>query len=118
MKLFKQSFLVLAVALLSIILTVSCSKDDDFSIKNTKWELDLDTELITLEFISDTDVRVGHIDTSDDSKDFVVGTYTYNHPIVTLTPPDAEEEDDDEVLSGTVSGNTMTFDSGMVFTKK
>jgi len=104
--------------LFSVILTVSCSKDDDFSIKNTKWELNLDTELITLEFISDNDVRVSHIDTSDDTKEFGVGTYTYNHPKVTITAPAEEEGEDDEVLSGIVSGNTMTFDAGMVFTKK
>jgi len=105
-------FYVLAVALFSIVSTVSSSKDHNSSIKSTKWECKHYKDVFTLEFISDTTVRVGFVHTSDSTKKSDVGTYTYNHPTVKILSGEGKVE------SGIVSGDTMTFRPKMVFIKK
>lgn len=66
----------------------------------------------TLSFTSDNAVLSSYEDSLGEKSDPKVGTYVYSHPTITLTFKGEEEGDEDEIFSGTIDGNTMTFSVG------
>lgn len=116
MDLLKRTTLVFTIVLMAMALTISCNKDDDEepetpSLQGTVWESVMGTETFTLTFTSNSDFNAHYIDTSDNTVENTTGTYTYNPPTITLVNATSVE-------TGTVTGNTMTFNSGFIFTKK
>lgn len=69
----------------------------------------------TISFTSD-DILVNlYTDTLGERSDPKYGTYTYSHPVITITFK--EEGAEDEVFTGTVKDDKIIF-AGITFTKK
>ena len=105
----------------TVVAFASCNKDDENKgndyLVGTTWESNTDWATLVIEFKTDAKCDLVTIERGKEVER-QTASYIYDAPKITIT---ATYEDEVESMSGTVSGNKMTFtegDESLVFTKK